>query len=170
MSARVRVVLATVADAAAIASIHNAAADDLTARFGKGTWSTHGTDHGVRFAMSRGRIYIARAGRTIVGSMTLGTRKPWAIDPSYFTNVARPLYLTGMAVQPSRQGAGIGRALIDESRRIAGDWPADAIRLDAFDGEVGAGAFYAKCGFREVGRRTYRTAPLVYFEWLPALK
>ena len=45
-------------------------------------------------------------------------------------------------------------------------WPADAIRLDAYDAPAGAGDFYAKCGFREVGRATYRGVPLVYFELL----
>lgn len=43
-------------------------------------------------------------------------------------------------------------------------WPADAIRLDAFDAAAGAGPFYAKCGFREVARVTYRKDPLIYFE------
>jgi len=116
--------------------------------------------------MTRGRIYVARAGRTIVGSMTLGTRKPWAIDPSLFTPVTRPLYLTGMAVEPSHQHQGIGRMLVEESVRIARAWPSDAIRLDAFDAAAGAGPFYATCGFREVARRVYKGDPLVYFEWL----
>jgi hypothetical protein len=43
---------------------------------------------------------------------------------------------------------------------------ADAIRLDAYDGAVGAGAFYAKYGFKEVGRVVYRGTPLIYFELL----
>ena len=45
-------------------------------------------------------------------------------------------------------------------------WPADAIRLDAYDADAGAGDFYAKCGFREVGKATYREVPLRYFEKL----
>ncbi len=44
------------------------------------------------------------------------------------------------------------------------EWPADAIRLDAWDAAVGAGELYRKCGFIEVGRATYRLAPLVYYE------
>jgi len=36
--------------------------------------------------------------------------------------------------------------------------------LDAYDGAAGAGRFYAKCGFLEVGRKIYRGVPLVYFE------
>jgi len=64
------------------------------------------------------------------------------------------------------QGKGVGRRLLDEAKSLAKDWPSDAIRLDAYDAEAGAGGFYAKCGFREVGRVIYRKTPLVYFELL----
>jgi ribosomal protein S18 acetylase RimI-like enzyme len=83
-----------------------------------------------------------------------------------FSPSQRPLYLTTMAVGPDRQRKGLGRLCIDAACRIAREWPADAIRLDAWDAEAGAGGFYRKCGFREVGRATYRNAPLIYFEML----
>jgi GNAT superfamily N-acetyltransferase len=118
----------------------------------------------VRFEMTRATVFVARHDGEIVGTMALGPRKPWAIDLAYFTPVAHPLYLTGMAVHPEHQACGIGRGMIEESLRLARDWPAHAIRLDAFDAPAGAGAFYAKCGFREAGRRTYRMSPLIYYE------
>jgi GNAT superfamily N-acetyltransferase len=71
-----------------------------------------------------------------------------------------------MAVHPEMQRKGVGRQLLEKARSMAKDWPSDALRLDAYDTESGAGGFYAKCGFREVGRATYRKAPLVYFELL----
>jgi ribosomal protein S18 acetylase RimI-like enzyme len=71
-----------------------------------------------------------------------------------------------MAVHPEQQRRGIGRQCLDEARKIAVKWPGDAIRLDAYEGEAGAGEFYRKCGFREVGRAVYRVAPLIYFEML----
>ena len=71
-----------------------------------------------------------------------------------------------MAVAPEMQGRGFGRLCIEEARRIGREWPADAIRLDAYDAAAGAGDFYRKCGFREVGRVVYRSTPLVYFEML----
>lgn len=76
------------------------------------------------------------------------------------------LYLTDMAVDPGLQRKGLGRQLLQEATAIARAWPGDGIRLDAYDGEVGAGRFYAKCGFRQVGRVIYRNTPLVYFELL----
>jgi GNAT superfamily N-acetyltransferase len=71
-----------------------------------------------------------------------------------------------MAVHPSRQGRGVGRLMLQEARRIAAEWPAAAIRLDAYDAVAGAGGFYARCGFREVGRVVYRRSPLIYYELL----
>ena len=37
---------------------------------------------------------------------------------------------------------------------------------DVYDADAGAGSFYAKCGFREVGRAKYRNTRLIYFELL----
>jgi GNAT superfamily N-acetyltransferase len=114
--------------------------------------------------MRHSRVVVARRGKTIVGTLRLTAKKPWAIDVDYFTPVKKPLYLISMAVTPASQRQGIGRLLIEEAVKQAREWPADAIRLDAYDANAGAGAFYTKCGFRERGRVTYRKAPLVYFE------
>lgn len=54
------------------------------------------------------------------------------------------------------QGQGIGRRCLDEAVEYAKAWPADAIRLDACDAEAGAGEFYTKSGFHEVGRVAFR--------------
>ncbi|MGA2377492.1 MAG: GNAT family N-acetyltransferase [Candidatus Sulfotelmatobacter sp.] len=154
-------------DAAALAALHSAAAADLTRRYGQGFWSSSTTERGVLASLRMpkfSRIVIARANRRIVGTLRLATKKPWAIDIAYFTAAERPLYLTGMAVHPELQRKGVGRLLLKEAEAIARAWPADAIRLDAFDAEAGAGGFYAKCGWREVGRVTYRKDPLIYFE------
>src|SRR5437667_6104409 len=71
-----------------------------------------------------------------------------------------------MAVAPGKQRQGLGRRCLEEAATIARAWPADAIRLDAFDAQAGAGDFYARCGWTEVGRRSYRGTPLIYYEKL----
>ena len=96
--------------------------------------------------------------------MRLAPKKPWAIDVAYFTPVKRPLYLTGMAVSVAHQGQGLGRLALEDASAVARAWPADAIRLDAYAAEAGAGRFYAKCGFQERGRVAYRRDPLAYYE------
>ena len=157
---------ATEADARALAALHNAVAEDLTRRHGHGPWSSPTTENGVLFGLRQSRILLALSGDTIVATMRLFTKKPWAIDRTYFTPVKKALYLTHMAVIPALQRQGIGRLLIAEAARQTRSWPAEAIRLDAYDADAGAGAFYAKCGFKERVRVTYRNTPLIYFEML----
>src|SRR5688572_5625643 len=91
------------ADAKEIAALRVAAAEDLTSRFGKGFWSSSTTDQGVLYGMKLGKVLIATGAGTIIGTLTLSKRKPWAIDTAYFTKVKAPLYLTSMAVAPAMQ-------------------------------------------------------------------
>jgi GNAT superfamily N-acetyltransferase len=163
----VRLARADATHADAIALVRNAAADRLTNQHGHGYWSGHCSERGVLGDMKRGAVvHVALLDDTVIGTLTLHTRKPWAIDVKYFAPDRRPLYLTNMAVAPDSQRRGVGRALLMEAARVAGEWPADAIRLDAFDAVAGAGPFYAKCGFTEVGRAAYRSVPLIYYEML----
>jgi GNAT superfamily N-acetyltransferase len=158
---------ATDSDAAVLAALHSAVAEDLTRRFGHGYWGSAQTEAGVLRALRKpkfSRVLIARLNDRIVGTLHLATKKPWAIDAAYFTPVKTPMYLTNMAVHPDVQRKGVGRQLMKEVEAVARAWLADAIRLDAYDARAGAEDFYAKCGFREVGRVTYRRVPLVYFE------
>ncbi|HEX7284969.1 MAG TPA: GNAT family N-acetyltransferase [Candidatus Angelobacter sp.] len=157
-------VLATQADAGALAALHNAVAEHHTRLHGRGHWSMAATERGALNSLRHAQVLLVRDGNTIVGTLRLAAKKPWAIDADYFSTVNMPLYLTSMAVTPALQRQGIGRLLLEEARAMARAWPADALRLDAYAGNAGAGAFYARCGFREVGRVVYKMTPLVYFE------
>ena len=157
---------ATLDEANAIARLQTRVAEDLTRQHGAGHWSAAVTGQNVANGIASSSVLVARDEGVVVGTLRLVAKKPWAIDPAYFANVRRPLYLLSMAVEPARQRTGIGRRLLDEARIVGRAWPADAIRLDAYDHAAGAGPFYAKCGYREVGRVTYRTVPLRYFELL----
>jgi GNAT superfamily N-acetyltransferase len=163
-SPTVSIATAVKSDAAAIAEVRSAAAERLTEEFGGGHWSGLTSERGVLSAMRSSRLLVARRGEEVVGTLRLATKKPWAIDVSYYTKVARPLYLTDMAVHPRLQRLGVGRRLLEEAASVARAWPADAIRLDSYDDAAGAGPFYEKCGYREVGRASYRGNPLIYYE------
>jgi len=162
----VRFELATTDDVAELLAMRAAVNERLMAQYGKGFWIWPLTEKGALFAMRNSSVYVARHRGRLVATLALATKKPWAIDKKYFAASKRPLYLTAMAVHSDLQGTGVGRLCIDEVRRIATEWPADAIRLDAYDTAAGAGEFYRKCGFREVGRAVYRKAPLIYYEML----
>jgi len=153
-------------DVPVIAALQNAAAGALTARFGAGHWSSLMTERGAALAQRHARVRVGRSGKHILTVVRLATKKPWAIDVSYFTPVKRPVYLTGLAVSVAHQGQGLGRLAMEDACNVARDWPADAIRLDAYDSQAGAGDFYLKCGFEERGRVVYRGDPLVYYELL----
>ena len=157
---------ATLKDVPTIAALQNAAAGALTARFGEGHWSSFVTERGAALAQRHARVRVGRYGKRIVTVLRLATKKPWAIDVAYFTPVKRPLYLTGMAVSVAHQRRGFGQLAMEDARAVAEAWPADAIRLDAYDHAAGAGAFYKKCGFQERGRVAYKGDPLIYYELL----
>jgi GNAT superfamily N-acetyltransferase len=153
-------------DAAAIARLRNGVAERLTRLHGKGHWSFGSSENGIQSGMKRSRVYVAWHRGRLLATLTLQTKKPWAIDRRYFPAVETPLYLLSMAVEVESQGKGIGRQCVDQALAIARRWPADAIVLDAYDTPAGAGEFYVKCGFEEVGRVTYRGTPLIYYQML----
>jgi len=157
---------ATEDDVAIIAALQNAAAGALTARFGAGHWSSLVTERGAALSLRHSRVRVGRSGKRILTTLRLAKKKPWAIDVSYFTPVKRQIYLTGMTVSVAHWGQGLGKLAIEDACAVARSWPADAIRLDAYDAPAGAGDFYLKCGFKERGRVVYRSDPLVYYELL----
>ena len=159
---------ATLKDVPMIAALQNAAAGALTARFGEGHWSSLVTERGAAVAQRHARARVGQSGKRILTVLRLATKKPWAIDVSCFTPVKRPVYLTGMAVSVAYQGQGLGRMAVEDAVAVAQQWPADAIRLDAYDADAGAGSFYASCGFRERGHVVYKGDPLVYYEFVLA--
>jgi GNAT superfamily N-acetyltransferase len=150
------------ADATEIAALRTRASNHLAERYGLRPSCV--TEKTVLRGLTTSRVLVARERGVIIATLRLATKKPWAIDLSYFTAVPRALYLHDMAVEPSRQGKGLGRALVENAKEDARAWPSQAIRLDAYDAPHGAGGFYAKCGFLERGRVAYRKTPLVYFE------
>jgi ribosomal protein S18 acetylase RimI-like enzyme len=164
---RLRLQLATVEQAPEISALRLAVAENLTARYGPGPWSRTSTVKGVLYDLRHSVVYVATRRNKIIATLALCTKKPWAIDPKYFSKCRKPVYLVSMAVAPEWQRKGIGRSCLEEVDKIAAARPADAIRLDAYDAAAGAGGFYHRCGYAEVGRAIYRTVPLIYFEKLP---
>jgi GNAT superfamily N-acetyltransferase len=148
-------------DAEELPALHTDVAEHLTRMHGQGPWSMKTSAKGVSYALRTSSVFVAREAGRSVATLRLGTKRPWAIEVSYFTPCKRPLYLLSMAVAPARQGEGIGRRW-----KAARAWPADAVRFGAYNAQAGAGGFYARCGCKESGRVTCRNAPLIYFEVL----
>jgi GNAT superfamily N-acetyltransferase len=156
--------IAETRDAPALVAMQNRVNEDLSLRYPGGPWQPNATERGMLFGMKHAKVLLALRGSEIAGMLRLQTKKPWAIDIAYFTPVKKAVYLVGMAVEPAFQNQGVGSAMLVEAVRVARDWPAHAIRLDAYDREGGAGGFYARNGFAHRGRAVYRNSPLIYFE------
>lgn len=105
-------------DAVAIASLWVAASQALTARHGEGPWSGQRTEKGVLYEMRNAAVHVLRRRNKVIATLTLCTKKPWAIDRTYFTKCHRPLYLTSMAVAPDLQRQGVGRLCMDAAAKL----------------------------------------------------
>src|SRR2546430_12858794 len=130
---RLAFALAEESDASEIAVLRAETAQDLTERFGRGHWSGEVSERGVLAGMRESRVWVARRGKIIVATFRMSTTKPWAIDRAFFAKSSHPLYLTDMAVRPELQRQGVGRLCLARAVEFARAWPADAIRLDAYD-------------------------------------
>jgi hypothetical protein len=118
-SAQLKLESAGAANTVALAALHTSVADDLTKQHGLGPWSSKITDKSVLFAMRNSQVFVARIGNELVGTLRLATKKPWAIDTSYFSPARKPLYLLAMAIIPARQRQGLGAHCLKEAARIA---------------------------------------------------
>jgi GNAT superfamily N-acetyltransferase len=158
--------VATLSEVPIIAALRTSVAEEITRRHGRGHWSSCATEKSVLRAIKTSRLLVVRRGTEIVGTVRLEAKKPWAIDVAYFSSVSKAVYLHDLAVATHAQGCGIGRFLVEAAATVARAWPSNAIRLDAYDHPAGAASFYVKCGFRQVGRVSYRGLPLIYLERL----
>jgi len=160
--------VATTKDARSLAALRTKVARGMTQKFGEGHWSICPSRAEVVRQVRASHVLLARHDDAIIGTVRLARALPWAIDASAFTPVPTALYVLGLAVAPDCRGKGIGRQLMDAAKNTARSWRAQALWLDAYEHQAGAGPFYLKCGFRKVGGTKYREVPLIYFEWLAA--
>ena len=146
-------------DAAAIDAVRVAAADRLTRDFGEGHWSAHTNEAAVLRDIKASRVLAIRDRGEIVGTLTLQTKKPWAIDLAYFTPCPKALYLINMAVTP---GPSAIRLWPRAARRSAERWrghfppmrfastpttatPAPAVSIASADTPTSAASRIAAC-------------------------
>jgi GNAT superfamily N-acetyltransferase len=166
---------ATVSDVAEILELRLAVGARMQERFGNDRWAPPISERSVlrlfkgpRTRKSDGatliKILVGRSRSRIVALTRMQTKKPWGFDLRYFTAGASAVYLGDVEVSPKCQGQGFGTQLMAAAVNHARAWPVDVVRTSAYDGAAGAGPFYARCGFHETGRVTYRNVPMIYFE------
>jgi GNAT superfamily N-acetyltransferase len=164
---KVSIAVATPSDTAALVELRSDVAREMTQRFGEGAWSATPIEPDVARQVNESQVLVARCDAQVVGTVRLVRALASAIDTSAFTPVTTALYVLGLAVTPSARNQGVGRSLMAAAKDVMRSWPAQALWLDTYEHSAGAGDFYLKCGFRAVGRMTYREMPLTFYEWLP---
>jgi ribosomal protein S18 acetylase RimI-like enzyme len=95
------------------------------------------------------RVIVAERGGEIVGLVVLG------IDDEGF-------FVDNVAVDPSHQGAGVGRALLEHAEVAARDAGFDSIYLYTHERMVENLALYSRIGYVEFDRRSHGDAQIVY--------
>jgi hypothetical protein len=64
----------------------------LANKHGPGFWSAFpATEGSVLKRMKTGTVYVLRQRGRVAASLCLTSKKPWAIDPKYFSKVKKPL-------------------------------------------------------------------------------
>ena len=103
------------------------------------------------------RVFVVHEGETLVATFTLGSASPVAGDAAFpwRDDLRRPVYVNRLAVEPSRQGGGLGGWCTAEIERRAAEEGYDGVRLDALAANGELLAFYARRGYADRGRRTH---------------
>lgn len=160
--------LARLGDVMAVCRLRKAAAEDLTRRFGPGHWSRISLANTIRRALDGGTLYVIEinSGAKLAGTFTLDMHMPGFYGREWFANPAETAFccMRSMSIHPALQRKGTGRKAMQALEALARRRGIRAIRLDAYKGPAGAGAFYQKCGYTKVHEGAFNGVELEYFE------
>ena len=143
---------ATVADVPALHRLRVEAEEWLASRgieqWGRG-WLP---EPAIRSQVDDGQWHV---GVTASGDVVGGLRLLWADEEVWQGDHAFAAYVHGLTIDRRHAGSGVGARLLawaQEQARAAG---APMLRLDCVESNAGLRAYYARLGFREVGRRDF---------------
>ena len=68
----------TAEDAAPLAALHKAVADNLNRQYGPGPRSAQASEERDLYTIRPWEVFVARAGTEIVGTLLLATENPWS--------------------------------------------------------------------------------------------
>ncbi|WP_072803949.1 GNAT family N-acetyltransferase [Rhodococcoides yunnanense] len=146
---------ATPDDAAAILALRHTAEDWLADR-GIDQWRPREVPLSViESQVAAGEFVVARL-RPTDTPLVAAMRLIWSDEPIWLEENAFAGYVHHLVVDRSHSGRGIGRELLDWAERTTHDAGASVLRLDCVETNPQLRAYYARLGFREVGRREFR--------------
>lgn len=109
-------------------------------------------ESGIRAQVDDGQWHV---GVTTSGEVTGGLRLLWADEEVWQADHAFAAYVHGLTIDRRYAGAGVGARLLAWVEDQAVTAGAPMLRLDCVESNAGLRAYYARLGFREVGRRDF---------------
>lgn len=107
-------------------------------------------------AVVRGGRVPADATEAPDGPTATSARRPSEVQPASSPSPSHIGDVTHVMVHPDVQGQGVGRALLEETRRVSADAGLDELVLVTLP-ELPAGAFYRRVGWQPDGTMTSRS-------------
>jgi protein-tyrosine phosphatase len=101
--------------------------------------------------LATGRVYVASAGGTLVGSVRLA----WEDLAVWGERPAEAGYIQALVTARGASGQGLGRQLLTHVEQVIARSGRPLARLSCLRGNAGLETFYATAGYVEVGSRTF---------------
>lgn len=167
-----RIEFAQPSDARELATLHDAVAQEVTARLGQGHWSKPTRLERMREAIKRSdgqpnsrNIFVARESGVIVATVTISHRGMHLWKRSLWERPKEPgLAVFSLAVLPSRYRQGLGREMMhfaeEEAQRDGLRW----VRLDAYTVNPDSNAFYQALGYANRGTQWFGEVGIDLYE------
>ncbi|WP_297719124.1 GNAT family N-acetyltransferase [Intestinimonas sp.] len=109
-------------------------------------------------ALKEGTLYVETAGEAVVGCANLNQVQPPEYAKIPWTVAARPkevLVIHTLCIHPDAAGGRWGRRFVAFAEGLAAGKGCKAMRLDTYEGNAPAAAFYPKLGYRLAGETEF---------------
>jgi ribosomal protein S18 acetylase RimI-like enzyme len=115
----------------------------------------------LEWVVNEEEMYVLRVDGKVMGAMVINEwQLPEWQEVKWSEPGSKVLILHSFCVQPSAQGSGYGRRMLDFVENFAKEKGYGGIRLDAFSGNPGALKFYETRGYIKKGEIFISTKPL----------
>ncbi len=148
--------LAAAADIEELAALYDALIDHLVCGENFPGWrkGVYPTRADAERGLAENALYVARHNGRLAGTIILSHRPEpayqegvWKTDADY-----RDIFVIyTFAVHPAFLKAGVGKAMLEFSERLAKERGMKAIRLDVYENNTPAIRLYEKCGYHYAG-------------------